>query len=86
MTEPIHPTVNKAHMQTLYLVELILQNQQEQIPPLVQTLPPNEVMALLGASLIYAAEVLRDELGDDGALERIQQVRRHLGAHGIPFD
>lgn len=79
MTEPIPSVVGKAHMQAAYLVELILRQQQEEIPDLIRDLPEDELPPLLGAAVILAAEVLRATSGEKTALKQLDQIRQHIG-------
>lgn len=75
----VNPAVSKAHLQTLFGVELVLRQQQEDLRDLLLEMPAEDIMPMLGAALIYAAETLRDEYGDEGGLEHVANVRRQLG-------
>ncbi|WP_028635877.1 hypothetical protein [Nocardioides sp. URHA0032] len=85
MTEPNqldHPA-NKAYMQTAFLVELLLGNQHNDVRDVVQAMPDDEIMPLLGAALIFGAEAMRDHFGRDGAVEQIAAIRQQVGRGGF---
>lgn len=71
--------VAKAHLQTQFLVELLLKNDHDEVRHVVQSLPDEDVMPLLGAALIYGAEAMRDRFGTKGALKQIAAARQKVG-------
>lgn len=84
MTEPIPSVVGKAHLQAAYLVELILRQQQDEIPGLIREMPEDELPPLLGAAVILAAEVLRAQRGAEArALKQLDQIRQYIGENTV---
>lgn len=82
MTDPLDNPVNRAYMQTAYLVELLLNDQQGDVRDAIASLPPAEFMPLLGAALIFGAEAMRDHFGTEGAVDQIAELRRKVNAGG----
>lgn len=81
--EPSFPApAGKAYMQTAYLVELLLNNDHDSVRDLIGDMPPEDIMPLLGAALIFGAEAMRDHFGNAGALEQITLIRQQVGIRG----
>jgi hypothetical protein len=71
--------VAKAHLQTQFLVELLLKNDHNEVRRVLQQVPDDELMPLLGAALIYGAEAMRDHFGTKRALKTIATARQKVG-------
>jgi hypothetical protein len=82
MTDPLENPANRAYMQTAYLVELLLNDQQDDVRDALATVPPAEFLPLLGAALIFSAEAMRDHFGTEGAVDQIAELRRNVNAGG----
>ena len=79
VTEALHPTIGKAHLQAEFLIELLLKNDHSEVKRVIQSMPPEDVFPLLGAALIYGAEAMRDHWGTKGALDKIAAARQEVG-------
>lgn len=77
------PQVSLAYMQSTFLVELILDHQQDRVRDLILNMPANQILPMLGASLAFAAELMRDQFGDKRAGREIATVRKHIGETGF---
>lgn len=85
MTEPedsaagLETPVAKAHLQTQFLVELLLKNDHDEVRRVIQSMALEDIPPLLAAALIYAAEAMRDHFGTKGALKQIAAARQQVG-------
>ena len=75
----LDPSVSRAHLQTQFLVELLLKNDHAEVRRVLQSLPEDDVFPLLGAALIYGAEAMRARFGTKGALKHIEAARQQVG-------